>query len=174
MTCWAVSSFRPIASIILVWAMRIRPSLNFQTNGFMCRRLIMPKTAVGLFENPGLVEDVVSEIEDLGFPRKEVRTLKEPRGSALQKAKHRLTSKDCGAEVPWFLRQDRISISAIRAFRYLGWCLRGRRSKWLLPAIIDARKCSVKRLDPGTCGPGCSIKLGRGRESHHGVVLDPA
>ena len=38
----------------------------------------MPKTAVGLFENPGLVDDVVREIEALGFPRKEVRTLDEP------------------------------------------------------------------------------------------------
>jgi len=38
----------------------------------------MPKTAVGLFEKPGLVEDVVRDIEALGFPRKEVRTLIEP------------------------------------------------------------------------------------------------
>ena len=38
----------------------------------------MPKTAVGLFENPRLVDEVVSEIETLGFPRKEVRTLEEP------------------------------------------------------------------------------------------------
>jgi len=38
----------------------------------------MPKTAVGLFENPGLVEGVVREIEALGFPRTEVRSLKEP------------------------------------------------------------------------------------------------
>src|SRR5436190_7214538 len=38
----------------------------------------MPKTAVGLFENPGLVEDVVRDIEAHGFPRKEVRTLEEP------------------------------------------------------------------------------------------------
>jgi len=38
----------------------------------------MRKTAVGLFENPGLVESVVSEIEAIGFPRKEVRSLKEP------------------------------------------------------------------------------------------------
>jgi hypothetical protein len=38
----------------------------------------MPKTAVGLFKNPGLVDDVVREIEALGFPRKEVRTLEEP------------------------------------------------------------------------------------------------
>jgi hypothetical protein len=38
----------------------------------------MPKTVVGLFENPGLVDGVVREIEALGFPRKEVRTLAEP------------------------------------------------------------------------------------------------
>ena len=39
----------------------------------------MPKTAVGLFEKPDLVDDVVREIEALGFPRKEVRTLEEPK-----------------------------------------------------------------------------------------------
>jgi hypothetical protein len=38
----------------------------------------MPKTTGGLFENPDLVDDVVREIEALGFPRKEVRTLEEP------------------------------------------------------------------------------------------------
>lgn len=38
----------------------------------------MPKTAVGLFEKPDVVNQVVLEIENLGFPRKEVRTLEEP------------------------------------------------------------------------------------------------
>jgi hypothetical protein len=38
----------------------------------------MPKTVVGLFENSGLVECLVHEIEALGFPRKEVRALAEP------------------------------------------------------------------------------------------------
>jgi len=38
----------------------------------------MPKTVVGLFENSALVDDVVREIEALGFPRQEVRTLSEP------------------------------------------------------------------------------------------------
>lgn len=38
----------------------------------------MPKTVVGLFEKPGVVDDVVHEIETLGFPQKEVRTLEEP------------------------------------------------------------------------------------------------
>jgi hypothetical protein len=38
----------------------------------------MPKTAVGLFEHPSIVDDVVREIEALGFPRNEIRTLDEP------------------------------------------------------------------------------------------------
>jgi hypothetical protein len=37
----------------------------------------MPKTAVGLFENPDIVAGVVREIEALGFPQQEVRTLRE-------------------------------------------------------------------------------------------------
>lgn len=39
----------------------------------------MPKTVVGLFENPDRVGDVVREIETLGFPHNEVRTLEEPK-----------------------------------------------------------------------------------------------
>ncbi len=39
----------------------------------------MPKTAVGLFENASRVDDVVREIEALGFPRKEVRKVEEPK-----------------------------------------------------------------------------------------------
>jgi hypothetical protein len=38
----------------------------------------MPKTAVGLFENPSLVDEVVREIEAHGLPRREVRSLTEP------------------------------------------------------------------------------------------------
>jgi len=37
----------------------------------------MPKTAVGLFENPALVDQVVREIEALGFPRQEVHIVAE-------------------------------------------------------------------------------------------------
>jgi hypothetical protein len=44
----------------------------------MIEKAIMPKTTVGLFEHPGLVHAVVREIESLGFPRNEVRNLKEP------------------------------------------------------------------------------------------------
>jgi len=39
----------------------------------------MPKTVVGLFENPDCVDDVVRDIEALGFPRNQVRTLEEPK-----------------------------------------------------------------------------------------------
>jgi len=38
----------------------------------------MPKTAVGLFKKPEIVDDVVREIEALGLPRKEIRTIEEP------------------------------------------------------------------------------------------------
>jgi hypothetical protein len=38
----------------------------------------MPKTVVGLFENAQIVDDAVREIEALGFPRQEVRTMREP------------------------------------------------------------------------------------------------
>ncbi len=38
----------------------------------------MPKTVVGLFENARLVDDAVREIEALGFPRQEIRTMQEP------------------------------------------------------------------------------------------------
>jgi len=38
----------------------------------------MPKTVVGLFENRALVDDVTREIEALGFPRREVRSVEEP------------------------------------------------------------------------------------------------
>jgi hypothetical protein len=38
----------------------------------------MPKTAVGLFENPGVIDEVVREIEVLGFPRNEIRTVDQP------------------------------------------------------------------------------------------------
>lgn len=38
----------------------------------------MPKTAVALFKDPGFVEDAVREIEKLGIPKQEVRTLEEP------------------------------------------------------------------------------------------------
>ncbi len=38
----------------------------------------MPKTVVGLFKKPGEVDEVVREIEALGFPRKDVHALAEP------------------------------------------------------------------------------------------------
>lgn len=38
----------------------------------------MPKTAVGLFNNRNVVDEVVREIESIGLPRYEVRTVGEP------------------------------------------------------------------------------------------------
>ncbi|MGA7560066.1 MAG: hypothetical protein WBW12_14185, partial [Terriglobales bacterium] len=51
----------------------------------------MAKTAVGLFENPGSVDEVVRDLEATGFPRKDVRVLGEPRemaGSGLMSTPH--------------------------------------------------------------------------------------
>ncbi len=51
----------------------------------------MAKTAVGLFENPGSVDDVVRDLEASGFPREDVRILGEPRempGSGLMSTPH--------------------------------------------------------------------------------------
>ena len=42
----------------------------------------MAKTAVGLFENPSSVDEVVRDLEASGFPRKDVRVLGEPREMA--------------------------------------------------------------------------------------------
>ena len=41
------------------------------------RRCNLPKTAVGLFENPGLADQVVRDLEASGFPRDDVRILSE-------------------------------------------------------------------------------------------------
>ena len=38
----------------------------------------MPRTVIALFKSPTQVEETVEEIEGLGFPRREVRTLEEP------------------------------------------------------------------------------------------------
>jgi hypothetical protein len=38
----------------------------------------MPKTAVGLFKSPDVAEEVVREIESVGFPRNEIQSLGEP------------------------------------------------------------------------------------------------
>jgi hypothetical protein len=43
----------------------------------------MSKTAVGLFENPGVADQVVRDLDAGSFPRKEIRVLKEPLGMAV-------------------------------------------------------------------------------------------
>jgi hypothetical protein len=51
----------------------------------------MTKTAVGLFENPGSVDEVVRDLEASGFPREDVRVLSEPlemAGSGLMSTPH--------------------------------------------------------------------------------------
>ena len=51
----------------------------------------MSRTAIGLFENPGSVDEVVRDLEASGFPRNDVRVLGEPRemaGSGVMSTPH--------------------------------------------------------------------------------------
>jgi hypothetical protein len=51
----------------------------------------MAKTAVGLFENSGLADEVVRDLEGSGFPKNDVPVLGEPRemaGSGLMSTPH--------------------------------------------------------------------------------------
>lgn len=51
----------------------------------------MAKAAVGLFENLGLVDEIVHDLEAGGFPRKDIRILSEPRemaGSGMMSTPH--------------------------------------------------------------------------------------
>jgi hypothetical protein len=51
----------------------------------------MAKTAVGLFENSGLADEVVRDLEASGFPKNDVRVLGEPRvmaGGGLMSTPH--------------------------------------------------------------------------------------
>ncbi|HXM40748.1 MAG TPA: hypothetical protein VN924_05820 [Bryobacteraceae bacterium] len=43
----------------------------------------MSKTAVGLFENPGVADQVVHDLDTNSFPRKEIRVIREPLGMAV-------------------------------------------------------------------------------------------
>jgi hypothetical protein len=43
----------------------------------------MSKTAVGLFENPGVADQVVHDLDASAFPRNEIRILGEPRDMAV-------------------------------------------------------------------------------------------
>jgi len=93
----------------------------------------MAKTAVGLFENPGSVDEVVRELKASGFPQKDVRVLREPRemaGSGVMSTPHtdfevdlirdlrrsgppkrmrKLMSEEYGVEESWFSQLVRAS-----------------------------------------------------------------
>jgi hypothetical protein len=62
----------------------------------------MAKTAVGLFENPGSVDEVVRELKASGIPQKDVRVLGEPRemaGSGVMSTPHTDFEADAEAYV---------------------------------------------------------------------------
>lgn len=51
------------------------PSASSKSVGWTCE---MPSTAVGLFKDRDLADQVIREIEGLGFSRNEVRRVEEP------------------------------------------------------------------------------------------------
>jgi hypothetical protein len=82
----------------------------------------MPKTAVGLFKNPGDADAVVRDIESIGFPRNEVRTLGEPLGLGLTRV---MNTPHIDFEVELFRELTRIGATKQEAEAYVGGLRRG-------------------------------------------------
>lgn len=82
----------------------------------------MPKTAVGLFKNPGDVKDVVREVEAVGLPRNEIRTLGEPLNLGLDGV---LSIGRIDFEVDLFRELSRMGASRAEAEAYVNGVRRG-------------------------------------------------
>ena len=106
----------------------------------------MPKTAVGMFKNPSFVDDVVREIEALGFPRKEVRTLEEPANFEVTGVMS-FPRLDFGVDLSREL--TRIGATKAEAQAYVQKLRRdgGRRDQWIQTAVA---RCGSREHG---CGP---------------------
>jgi len=82
----------------------------------------MPKTAVGLFKNPGDVKDVVREVEVIGLPRHEIRTVGEPLNLGLDGV---LSIGRIDFEVDLFRELSRMGASRAEAEAYVDGLRRG-------------------------------------------------
>lgn len=94
----------------------------------------MPKTVVGLFENPERVDDVVRDIEAMGFPRNEVRTLEEPKAFDVTGV---MSFPRLDFEVDLIRSLERIGASESHAKAYLAGLQRG-------GALVFATGCDEK------------------------------
>lgn len=82
----------------------------------------MPKTAVGLFKNASAVDDVVPEIEAVGLPRNEIRTLGEPLNLGVNGV---LSIARIDFEVDLFRELSRMGASRAEAEAYVDGVRRG-------------------------------------------------
>ena len=82
----------------------------------------MPKTAVGLFKNPGDVKDVVREVEAIGLPRNEIQTVGEPLNLGLDGV---LSIGRIDFEVDLFRELSRMGASRAEAQAYVDGVRRG-------------------------------------------------
>lgn len=82
----------------------------------------MPKTAVGLFRNPGDVKDVVREVESIGLARNEIRTLGEPLNLAVDGV---MSIGRIDFEVDLFRELSRMGASRAEAEAYVDGVRRG-------------------------------------------------
>ena len=87
----------------------------------------MSKTAVGLFENPGLADQVVHDLEAGGFPRNEIRIL----GESLDMAGSGVTSTP-NIDFEVSLNRDLRKIGATDS---RGGGLRSRSAAWRGPCL---------------------------------------
>lgn len=82
----------------------------------------MPKTAVGLFKNPGDVKDVVREVEAIGLARTEIHTVGEPLNLGMDGV---LSIGRIDFEVDLFRELSRMGASRAEAEAYVNGVRRG-------------------------------------------------
>ena len=82
----------------------------------------MPKTAVGLFKNTGEVNEVVREIQAIGLPRHEIRTVGEPLNLGVDGV---LSIGRIDFEVDLFRELNRMGASRAEAEAYVDGVRRG-------------------------------------------------
>lgn len=82
----------------------------------------MPKTAVGLFKNLGDVNDVIREVQVIGLPRNEIRTLGEPLNLAVDGV---MSIGRIDFEVDLFRELSRMGASRAEAEAYVDGVRRG-------------------------------------------------
>ncbi|MGA9642968.1 MAG: hypothetical protein WBQ72_16345 [Terriglobales bacterium] len=109
----------------------------------------MAKTAVGLFQNSSLVDNVVHDLEASGFPRNDVRVLTEPRemtGSGVMSTPHTDFEVDLIRELRSFGAAEAEAEAYVRGMRRGGVMVFATGSNEMADnaAVIMNRHCAVE------------------------------